>query len=187
MTPALVLLDRDGVLNVNRPDFVKSPEELEIYPGVPEAVARLTDVGIRTAIVTNQSGIGRGLMRTGTLDAIHDKLLAAIEQAGGRIDAIYYAPDRPDQATEMRKPGPGMIHAALEKFQPVPADSVLIGDSLRDLQAAARAGCPRILVRTGHGEATERKGLPEEVLPCSVVNHFPEAVDTILAGRYLKA
>jgi D-glycero-D-manno-heptose 1,7-bisphosphate phosphatase len=176
----LVLLDRDGVINEDRADFVKTPEELIFIPGALEAIARLTQAGFKTAIVTNQSCIGRGIATEEQIEKIHTLICAAVAAAGGSIDAVFCCPDAPDAATRYRKPGSGMLEDALELFGAKAAQSPLVGDALRDLQAAAALGCPRYLVRTGKGEATLSAGLPKEVAPVTVTENLSTAVEDIL-------
>jgi D-glycero-D-manno-heptose 1,7-bisphosphate phosphatase len=179
----LVLLDRDGVLNEDRPDHVKSPDELIMIAGSADAVARMNAAGLRVAVVTNQSGIGRNLFDESTLALIHAKLCKAISDAGGQIDRILCCPDPPWAATNRRKPGPGMLLEALSTYGCTATDTPMIGDSLRDLEAAAAAGCPRILVRTGKGAETIAQGLPDHVSPVTVEDNLATAVNTML-GNY---
>ncbi len=180
MRPKLVLLDRDGVLNEDRDDFIKNPGELIMLPDSAAAVGKLTAAGIKTAIVTNQSGIGRGLFDEAMLTRIHEQLRNETARFGGHYDAIFFCPDPPWAAGPNRKPEPGMLRQAMSRFRATPGECVLIGDSLRDLQAAQKAGCRRILVRTGNGAKTQAQGLPPEVLPVSVYNDLGAAVDTLL-------
>jgi D-glycero-D-manno-heptose 1,7-bisphosphate phosphatase len=176
----LALLDRDGVLNEDRPDFVKTPDELRLIAGAAEAVARLNRAGWRVAVCTNQSCVGRGIVRADMLERIHDRLREQLARAGARLDALYVAPDAPSAPTEMRKPRPGMLRRALAELNHAPDQAVMIGDSLRDLEAAATAGCRRILVRTGQGRATQAAGLPAHVLPVAVHDTLAAAVDALL-------
>jgi len=164
----LVLIDRDGVLNHDRSDLVKSPEELDILPGAPEAVAALTRAGHATAVVTNQSVVGRGLINLAMLDRIHEKLTDAVAAAGGRIDKIYVCADPPWSAGPRRKPAPGMLIEAMAEFRASPADTVMIGDAKRDLEAAAAAGVRRLLVLTGKGAATRDEGWSPSVDPVEI-------------------
>lgn len=180
--PRLVLLDRDGVLNEDRPDHVRSPEELVMIPGAAAAAGRLARAGCALAVVTNQSGLGRGYFTAATLQAIHAKLRRALEAEGARIDAFYIAPDPPWAPTARRKPGPGMILEALEQFGAAPAEAVMIGDALRDLQAAAATDVARILVRTGKGRATEEAGWPDALNPVTVLDDLAAAADALLAS-----
>jgi len=177
----LALLDRDGVLNEDRPDFVKHPGELVMIPGSAAAVARLNAAGWRVAVCTNQSCVGRGIIDIAMLERIHDRLRDELRPHGASIDRIYFAPDAPWQATEMRKPKPGMLRQAMADLRHGPEQTVMIGDALRDLEAAAAARCRRILVRTGLGRATQAKGLPAGILPVAVRESLAEAVDALLA------
>lgn len=153
----LVILDRDGVLNEESPDFIKSVAEWKPIPGSLEAVARLCHAGFRVFVASNQSGIGRGLLDYDALFAIHDKLQRAVADLGGRIDAISYAPDHPDRATEMRKPRPGMLLDIARRLG-VSLDNVsAVGDSMRDIEAARAAGARPVLVRTGNGRKAEKE------------------------------
>lgn len=172
----LVLLDRDGVLNVDRPDYVKTPEEFVLLPGAAAAVAQLTQRGWKTAICTNQSGIGRGLMSEADLDAIHRILAREVAVAGGRIDALFFCPDHPDHAGNDRKPAPGMLQKALARFGAEPARTPMVGDTEKDLAAAAAAGCPAILVLTGQGQSTFNAGVSQAIAPVAVCDDLTAAV-----------
>ena len=158
----LVVLDRDGVINLDRDDYIKSPEEWKPIAGSLEAIARFTQAGFRVVVATNQSGVGRGLFDMTTLNAVHDKMHKAVNQLGGRIDAVFFCPHAQDAGCACRKPQPGMLLAIAERFNVVLAGVPAIGDSLRDLQAASAAGARPILVLTGKGEQTLMSGgLPE--------------------------
>ena len=176
----LVLLDRDGVINEDRPEGVLRREEFRLLPGALEAIVRLTRAGYKIAICTNQSAIGMGRLAPATLDAIHTDLCKQATAAGGAIDAIYFAPDVPDAPSERRKPAPGMLLEALAEFEADAASTFMVGDMLRDLEAAERAGCKRILVRTGKGAALEVQGIPTHVQPVTVVADLPAAAEYIL-------
>ncbi len=176
----LVLLDRDGVLNQDRDDYVKSPDELVMIEGAAEAVAKLNRAGLVVALVTNQSAVGQGIIEADMLERIHQRLRENLARGGARLDEIFVCPEAPWQASERRKPGPGMLREALERFRAEAARTPLIGDTLGDLQAAARAGCQRYLVRTGKGAATQAAGLPAEVLPTKVYESLTPAVAALL-------
>jgi D-glycero-D-manno-heptose 1,7-bisphosphate phosphatase len=178
--PALVLLDRDGVLNVDRADYVKTPDELVMIEGSAAAVARLNAAGIVVALCTNQSAVGRGIVSAAMLERIHETLREGLGRAGARLDALHCCTHAPGPPSTHRKPAPGMLLDALRRFAIAPARAVMIGDSLRDLQAAQRAGVARILVRTGHGAATQGAGIPHEVLPVAVHADLAAAVAAIL-------
>jgi len=161
----LIILDRDGVINFDSDQFIKSPEEWKPIPGSLEAIARLNQAGYRVAVATNQSGIGRGLFDMPTLNAIHDKMHKSLAQVGGRVDAIFFCPHTNESNCECRKPKSGMIEEIATRFgvslKGVPA----VGDSLRDLEAAGRLGAQPYLVLTGKGAKTQAKGgLPEGTL-----------------------
>lgn len=161
----LIILDRDGVINFDSEQFIKSPEEWKPIPGSLEAIARLNQAGYRVVLATNQSGIGRGLFDMATLNAIHDKMHKALAQVGGRIDALFFCPHTADSRCDCRKPKPGMFEEISRRFSVDLTGVPAVGDSLRDLQAAAAIGALPILVRTGKGEKTlEAGGLPEGAL-----------------------
>lgn len=149
----LLILDRDGVINQDSPTYIKSPDEWHPIPGSLEAIARFSKAGYRIVVATNQSGIGRGLFDLETLGAIHAKMHAAANAAGGRIDAVFFCP-HPDSANcECRKPKPGLVLDILARTGAAPADTVMVGDSLRDIQAGQAAGCRTILLLTGNGKS----------------------------------
>ena len=158
----LVILDRDGVINVDSAQFIKSPEEWKPIPGSLEAIARLNQAGYTVVVATNQSGVGRGLFDMATLNTINAKMHKALAQIGGRIEAIFYCPDTAESESAYRKPAPGMFLDIGERFA-MPLDGVpAVGDSLRDLQAAVAARARPVLVLTGKGQKTlEAGGLPE--------------------------
>ncbi|WP_373088680.1 D-glycero-alpha-D-manno-heptose-1,7-bisphosphate 7-phosphatase [Sneathiella sp.] len=180
----LVLLDRDGVINEDRADFVKSPEELKFIPDSLDAIARLNSHGHKLVVITNQSCIGRGIITDEQLAAIHGKLMDAVHRAHGRLDDIIIAPDAPWAATERRKPAPGMLIEAMRKFKYSERNTVFIGDSASDMEAATSAGCHRILVQTGKGRATQADGIARHLLPVSVARDLAAAADYILEGRF---
>src|SRR5262245_22919448 len=151
----LVILDRDGVINEDSADFVKSVSEWKPIPGSLEAIARMCHAGYRVYVASNQSGIGRGIFDYDALFAIHDKLQRALIDMGGRIEGIAYAPEHPDHATEMRKPNPGMLLDIGKRLGVSLSRVHAVGDSMRDIDAALAAGAMPVLVRTGFGRETE--------------------------------
>ena len=195
--PELVLLDRDGVINENRPDSVKNISELKIIRGAAEAIARLNHAGIGVAIVTNQSIVGRGIISAAALNHIHDTLLKILwDEAGARIDHIYVAPDDPNTPTMRRKPRPGMLLEALADFKKSAKKTIMIGDNMTDFEAAYAAGCQFHLVRTGNGVIHQEKIRQElaTLLPPGQENSNPDhyihddlaaAIDSIF-GTYGK-
>jgi D-glycero-D-manno-heptose 1,7-bisphosphate phosphatase len=158
----LIILDRDGVINHDSAQFIKGPEEWKPIPGSLEAIARLTQEGYHVVVATNQSGIGRGLFDMATLNAVNSKMHKMVSQAGGRIEAIFYCPDTAESDSPYRKPNAGMFVEIGERFATPLEDVPAVGDSLRDLQAAAAANAQPILVLTGKGaKSLEAGGLPE--------------------------
>jgi D-glycero-D-manno-heptose 1,7-bisphosphate phosphatase len=150
----LVILDRDGTINEDRDDFVKSDEEWQPLPGALEALARLHHAGWHVVIATNQSGLGRGLFDMTALNAIHQKMNHALAKAGGRVDAVFFCPHAPDETCNCRKPLPGLFQQIGARYGIDDMRAVhAAGDSLRDLQAAAAAGCTPHLLRTGKAGA----------------------------------
>ena len=161
----LVILDRDGVINHDSVNYIKSPSEWKAIPGSLEAIARLTQTGYKVVVATNQSGIGRGLFDMDTLNAMHEKMHRAVQALGGRIDAIFYCPHAADADCECRKPKAGMFRRIAGCFNADLRNAVAIGDSLRDLEAAVTAGAKPILVLTGKGQATlAQEKIPEGTL-----------------------
>ncbi|WP_459617071.1 D-glycero-beta-D-manno-heptose 1,7-bisphosphate 7-phosphatase [Bordetella sp. 2513F-2] len=157
----LIILDRDGVINQDSEAFVKSPDEWIALPGSLQAIARLTQAGWTAVIASNQSGLARGLFDMATLDAIHAKLRRELAQVGGNIDAIFFCPHGPDDGCSCRKPLPGMYLDIARRYEISLAGVPSVGDSLRDLQAAAAAGCSPWLVLSGNGaRARDKGGLP---------------------------
>jgi D-glycero-D-manno-heptose 1,7-bisphosphate phosphatase len=151
----LVILDRDGVINRESPEFVKTPDEWLPLDGSIEAIARLSAAGFTVAIATNQSGIGRKLLDRPTLEAMHEKMRALVRGAGGNIGRIVYCPHLPDDGCDCRKPQPG-LYLKLARQYGVPLDGVpIIGDSVRDLEAARAVSARPILVLTGNGSKTQ--------------------------------
>jgi D-glycero-D-manno-heptose 1,7-bisphosphate phosphatase len=177
----LIVLDRDGVINHDSENFIKSPEEWRAIPGSLEAIARLNQAGYRVVVATNQSGVGRGLFGMTTLTAIHEKMFKALGQVGGRIDAVFYCPHAADSNCDCRKPKPGMLVQIGSRFGVDMKDVPAIGDGLRDLQAAHAVGARPVLVLTGKGDKTIAAGnLPPETVV------FPDlafAVSALLAGE----
>ena len=147
----LIILDRDGTINEDRDDFVKSPDEWVPLPGALEAIARLNHAGWHTVIATNQSGLGRGTFDMATFNAMHAKMNQMLAKQGGRIDAVFFCPHGPDDGCACRKPRAGMLTAIGERYGVALRETYSVGDSLRDLEAAAAAGCAPHLVRTGKG------------------------------------
>jgi D-glycero-D-manno-heptose 1,7-bisphosphate phosphatase len=156
----LVILDRDGTINYDRDDYVKSPEEWQPMPHALEAIARLNHAGWHVVVVSNQSGLGRGLFDVATLNAMHAKMNKLLAAAGGRVDAVFYCPHSPEEQCACRKPLPGLFEQIGERFGIDLKGVPCVGDSLRDLQAGQAVGCAPHLVLTGKGEQFRQRALP---------------------------
>ncbi len=165
MTYKHVILDRDGVLNHEPADsgYVREPAEFRWLPGSLEALAILHRAGVHLTVATNQSGVGRGLMSLAQLAAVHDRMLTEAAAIGAAVDAVLFCPHVSGDGCACRKPEPGLIYEAIRRSGIAAADSLVVGDAERDLEAAARAGVRAVLVRTGKGRATEAGGSSGDV------------------------
>ncbi|MEO6409983.1 MAG: D-glycero-beta-D-manno-heptose 1,7-bisphosphate 7-phosphatase [Burkholderiaceae bacterium] len=155
----LIVLDRDGTINEDREDFVKSADEWVALPGALDAIARLNHAGWHTVLATNQAGLGRGLFDMATLNAIHLKMNAELAKLGGRIDAVFFCPHTDLEVCECRKPAPGLLRQIGERYGVDLAEVLMVGDSARDLLSGAAAGCITHLVRTGEAAALDEAQL----------------------------
>lgn len=174
----LVILDRDGVINRDSSEFVKSADEWQPLPDSIDAIAKLSRAGFTVAIASNQSGLARGLFDRRALRAMHRKLRALVAAAGGRVARIVVCPHAPDAACHCRKPKPGLL-LRLAKFFGTDLDGVpVIGDSLRDLEAAVAVGATPILVRSGNGRSTEAS-LPKSLRNIAVYDNLAEAANAL--------
>ena len=184
----LVILDRDGTINSDSDDFVKTPEEWLPLPGALEAIARLSHAGWHVVIASNQSGLGRGLFDVGTLNAMHTKMLKMLALQGGRMDAIFYCPHTAEDNCQCRKPKPGLFEQIGLRFG-VPLKGVpTVGDSLRDVLAGAAAGCEPHLVLTGKSEKYRGLVPPQDLPPGTLVHQDLSAfADFILAREAERA
>jgi D-glycero-D-manno-heptose 1,7-bisphosphate phosphatase len=175
----LVILDRDGVINFDSDQYIKSPDEWKPIPGSLEAIAKLNQAGCRVLVATNQSGIGRGLFDMTTFNAINEKMYRLLAQVGGRIDALFFCPHAADANCNCRKPKAGLYEEIAKRFNADLTGVPCIGDALRDLQAAQTVGGQPILVLTGKGERTIKAGgFPENTL---IFPNLAKTVDTLLA------
>ena len=154
----LIVLDRDGVINYDSANFIKNPGEWRPLPGSLNAISRLNQAGFHVIVATNHSGIGRGVFEMAALNAIHDKMHKALAQAGGRIDAIFFCPHAADDNCNCRKPKTGMFEDIAHRLNTSLAGVPMVGDSIRDLQAAAATQASPLLVLTGNGKKTQRSG-----------------------------
>lgn len=150
----LAILDRDGVINEDAADYIRTPEQWVPIPGSLEAIARLCRAEYRVVIVTNQSGVGRGLYTLDMMNKINMRMFELINQKGGEIDAVLFCPHAPDAGCECRKPKPGMFHELARRLKVNLTGIPAVGDSARDLEAAVAAGASPVLVRTGKGART---------------------------------
>lgn len=179
-----VFVDRDGVINEDRADYVKNWAEFRPISGSLHALKRLTEDQYAVIVITNQSVMNRGLTTRAEIEKIHRKLTDMVRREGGDITAVYYCPHRPDEGCTCRKPEPGLILRAEADFELHLPDACVIGDSLKDLQCARNAGCgTRILVRTGHGRETEGRCRAAGLEPDYVAEDLAAAVEWLLGRR----
>ncbi|MEZ4731884.1 MAG: HAD family hydrolase [Caldilineaceae bacterium] len=175
-----ILLDRDGVINRERADYVKRWQEVELLPGVLTALQRLAALAIPILVITNQSAIGRGIVQAETVAALHEQLRTVVAQAGGRIDAFFVCPHHPADGCLCRKPQPGLLRQAAAQFHFALDQAVFIGDAITDFQAARAAGCRSILVKSGRQGAALAELLAGETTPPLLVADLAAAVDLLL-------
>ena len=175
-----IFLDRDGVINHNRDDYVKSWEEFAFLPDALGALTRLSDSSYKVVIITNQSPIGRGLLSISQLDDIHKHMLGEIRSKGGRVDGIYFCPHLPSDGCECRKPKPGLLYQAAHDMTIDLSQSFLIGDGVSDIEAAINAGCRPLLVLTGRGRDELGRLPPKLRYSCDVFPDLSAAVDWLL-------
>lgn len=183
----LVILDRDGTINADSDEYVKSADEWQPLPGALEAIARLTQAGWHVVVASNQSGLGRGLFDMAALNAMHAKMHKMLAAQGGRIDAVFYCPHAPEHACDCRKPQPGLLRQIGERHGVDLHGVCAVGDSARDMTAAVAAGCEPHLVLTGKAAAWRERvargeGLPAEFPASTVVHeHLPAFAAWLLA------
>jgi histidinol-phosphate phosphatase family protein len=178
-----VFLDRDGVINEDREDYVKSWEEFVWIKGAQEAIKKLNLANLLVIVVTNQSSIGREIISSSIVEDIHEKIQRELKEIGAWIDAFYYCPARPEEGSPLRKPQPGMLLQAQEEYQIELGNSYLIGDSLSDIEAGDQAGCKTILVLTGKGKDQLANITLKAVRPHVIAQDLPEAVKVILNSQ----
>lgn len=178
----LIILDRDGVINEDSDAYIKAPEEWLPIPGSLEAIARLKRAGYRIWVATNQSGVGRGYYDEDTLAAIHDRMHRWVREAGGEIDGVVYCPHAPEEGCGCRKPRSGLIIQIEEALGRDVRGVPLVGDSQRDLECGLDRGCAPVLVRTGKGERTLKKGLPHSLEEVPVFDSLADYVEALLKG-----
>lgn len=171
----LIILDRDGVINYDSDDYIKTPEEWRPLPGSLEAITKLNRAGYHVVVLTNQAGIARGYFTLATLQKIHQKLLQSVEAAGGNIDKIYFCPHGNEDQCDCRKPKPGMFKQIENDFKISLKEVYYIGDKYSDLQAAIAAGCKFILVKTGYGKRVLEK-YPELSKTVTIADNLAAAI-----------
>ena len=178
----LVILDRDGTINADSAEYIKTAEEWRPVPGALEAIARLNHAGWHVVVASNQSGLGRGLFEVEELNDIHTKMHQQLAEVGGRIDAVFYCPHGPDDACQCRKPASGLFEQIGERYGISLKGVPTVGDSLRDLLAGVALGCAPHLVLTGKGEIYKDSALPDTFPPDTQVHaDLPAFVEHLLA------
>lgn len=177
----LVLLDRDGVINVNTEPFVASPADWTPIPGSLDAIATLNRAGMHVAVCTNQSALARRELCPRSLDAIHRRMRCALASHGGHIDLVLCCPHHRHSRCACRKPAPGMLLSAMARFHVAPEATCFVGDSESDMEAAWRAGCTGVLVRTGHGALAEAVLASTPIAPAVVLDNLAAATSWLLA------
>jgi D-glycero-D-manno-heptose 1,7-bisphosphate phosphatase len=185
----LVILGRDGILNLYREDHVKAPEEWEPVPGALEAVARLNHAGWHTVVATNQSGIGRGMIDMAAVNAVHAHMMQRLQQACGRLDAVFFCPHTPEDECSCRKPKPGLLQQIGRRYGIELSTVPMVCDTLRDLQAAMAAGCEPHLVRSGRAAALEAAQVAEllaQVPGTTVHRDLAELASHLLEREHLR-
>lgn len=180
-----IFLDRDGVINKNQADYVKTWREFQFLDGVCEAIAKLTQANHRVVVCTNQAGVARRLITVETIEDIHRRLMAEVEQAGGKIEKIYYCPHGHHDNCACRKPRPGMLLRARDELGINLNDAVFIGDSITDMRAGFAAGVRAILVLTGLGFDQFRYHYHEANGPFRIAWNLKHAVDIFLEGSHV--
>lgn len=176
-----IILDRDGVINYESDEYIKSPDEWLPIPGSLEAIAQLNRSGYRVLIATNQSGVARGYYDLATLEDIHEKLLRELAAVGGYVDEIFFCPHHPDEACFCRKPKPGLLYQMTEKYPLELTGTYFIGDSYGDVVAARTVGCLPLLVLTGKGKLSLEKY--PELLDIPHFLDLAEAVSYVISQR----
>jgi len=178
----VVFLDRDGVINRDSPNYIKSWAEFEFLPGSIEAIKTFTNNGFTTIIISNQSAINRNLMPMKKLDYIHQMMKKTVKSQGGEIKDIFFCPHTPEDGCDCRKPKPGLIFAAQKIYKIDLSTSTMIGDTVKDIECANNAGCAHtVLVKTGNGIMSEKILEKQNILPEHVAKNLYEAARWILS------
>jgi len=175
----VVFLDRDGIINVNRDDYVKTCDEFVLLPGALESLAKLKEAGVTAVVISNQAGVGRGLIDPAELECINRKMLEAVEGAGGEISGLYYCVHRRDEGCDCRKPEIGLLQKASAEMAFPLEGSFLIGDAESDMEAGRKANCRTVLVTTGKASAADVESW--DCKPEHIANDLPSAVEWVLS------
>lgn len=173
-----VLLDRDGVINEDRDDYVKGVHELRVFPGAPDSIRRLNEAGFRVFVVSNQQGVAKGIISEESLLAMQNEISRQVEAAGGAISGFYYCRHLASQGCSCRKPQPGLLLKAAKEHGFDLAESVMVGDTERDIMAGKSAGCRTVLVLTGKLARDDARNLP--CAPDLVADDLPEAARLVV-------
>jgi D-glycero-D-manno-heptose 1,7-bisphosphate phosphatase len=177
-----IFLDRDGVINIDSPQYIKKESEFEFIPGSPQAIALLNQYGFNVIVITNQSMIGRNMVSREALDAIFKKMKKGVQKAGGRIKDVFFCPHTPEDNCACRKPEPGLIFKACKKYSIDLEYSSMVGDSAKDIECALNAGCERgILVQTGNGIKAQQQLLQKQITPDYIASDLYDAVQWLVS------
>ena len=183
MLEKVVFLDRDGTINRDSPDYIKSREELEFLPGSLEAINKLTRHGFVSIVVTNQSAVPRKLISLKELEFVHNMMTLTVALNGGEIKDIFYCPHMPDEGCDCRKPEPGLIFQAREKYEIDLTAAVMVGDSAKDIECARRAGCGAVLVKSGQKDDVEAELKTRQISVDYVAKDLYEAAEWIIENH----
>ena len=178
-----VILDRDGVINEDSDDYIKSPDEWIAIPGSLSAIAALSGAGYQVLVATNQSGLGRGLFDEFALAAMHQKMAGLVEELGGHIQGVFFCPHAPWDDCNCRKPRTGLLDAMEAELGISLTGAPYVGDSLKDLQCARAKGCRPVLVLTGKGTQTRSAATDEELADVSIYRDLADFVGDFLGNR----
>lgn len=182
-----VFLDRDGVINRDSPNYIKSWDEFRFLPGSLEALNLLTQHGFEVIVITNQSVINRGMLAMEVLEDMHGRLRRTVERTGGGIQDIFFCPHRPEENCPCRKPNPGLIQRARERYQLDLKQCIMVGDSAKDIETGIRAGCgATVLVKTGNGSAAQKELAVKQLQPTVLATDLLDAARKIIADQVLR-
>ena len=183
MLHKVVFLDRDGTINRDSPDYIKSRGEFKFLPGSLDAIQKLTRSGFTTIVITNQSAVPRKLISLKELEAVHQLMIAAAARHGGEIKDIFYCPHLPEGGCDCRKPEPGLLYQARDKYAIDLSAAVMVGDSTRDIECARRAGCGKaVLVQSGLKDDAEKELEEKQIVPDYVAKDLLDAAEWIIVN-----